>query len=130
MKKSSYHPKIAFVATKADLVASSHRDRLERLLQEFIDSVLPPGIPYHTFICSACVSAEERKNQNGETVLIGRDPENPENSIEFDGKLPEHWPDEWNCSEYEFPIIAPKIPALNPPEQLNLDRILEFMLSS
>ena len=131
MKKSApYHPKIAFVATKADLVASSHRDRLEGLLREFVDSVLPPGIPYQTFICSACVSAEERKNQNGETILIGQDPENPEKTIEFYGKLPEHWPDKWDSSEYNFPLIAPKIPALKPPEQLNLDRILEFMLSS
>lgn len=129
-KSSSYHPKIAFVATKADLVASSHRDRLEGLLREFVDSVIPSEIPYQTFICSACVSSEERKNQNGETVLIGKDPENPEKTIEFDGKLPEHWPDKWNNSEYNFPVIAPKIPALDPPKQLNLDRILEFMLSS
>ena len=44
--------------------------------------------------------------------------------------LPDDWPLDWGPGQFVFPEVYPLVPARKdyPPEQVNLDRVLDFVL--
>ena len=121
-------PRLAFVATKSDMVSGDDKDNLDLLLKDFAHSLMSSGIKYHRFICSACVSTELKECSDGQIKLVGHDRDNPKLEIEVGAKLPELWPDTWDIAQYRFPEVAPVISATRPPKQKNLDKIFEFIV--
>ncbi len=121
-------PRLAFVATKSDMVSRENKDNLGFLLKDFVHSLMSSGIKYHRFICSACVSTELKECSDGQIKLVGRDRDDPKTEIEVGSKLPELWPDQWDIEQYRFPEVAPVISATRPPKQKNLDKIFEFIV--
>ena len=121
-------PRLAFVATKADMVTSGNKDNLKYLLKDFAESLVASGIKYKHFICAACISTKEMEDVYGQRKLIGRSCDNPQNEIEISIDLPEYWPDNWDGSKFSFPEVIPVISAMRPPEQVNLDNLFEFVI--
>lgn len=121
-------PRLAFVATKSDMVSSANKDKLDFLLKDFAEPLVASGMKYRRFICSACISTEERCDEQGAIRLIGRDSDAPQNSIELKGDLPEYWPDQWDGGDYIYPEVVPCISATRPPKQNNLNKLFEFII--
>lgn len=121
-------PRLAFVATKADMVSSANKDKLDFLLKDFAEPLVASGMKYRRFICSACISTEERCDEQGAIRLIGRDSDAPQNYIELKGDLPECWPDQWDGGDYIYPEVVPCISATRPPKQNNLNKLFEFIV--
>ena len=125
-------PRLAYAATKSDLVLD--RDQLDSLLKDFAGPFNFAGIRTAFFTCSACVSSE-MKSLDGKNVLVGRncdpadDPVNAGKLLSLPGELPYEWPANWDPAHYNFPEIAPKPgSAIRPPEQVNLNKIFEFII--
>ena len=121
-------PRLAFVATKSDMVSSANKDKLDFLLKDFAEPLVASGMKYRRFICSACISTEERCDEQGAIRLIGRDSDAPQNYIELKGDLPEYWPDQWDGGDYIYPEVVPCISATRPPKQNNLNKLFEFIV--
>lgn len=121
-------PRLAFVATKSDLVASKDKDRFASLLRDFVNPLHYSGIDREAFICSACVSTDVREDASGKRYLIGRHGDHPDCEIELDCQLPDEWPDKWRGEDYAFPEVAPRLSSARAPLQKNLDRIFAFVV--
>jgi len=132
--------RVAFVAPKMDLVHPEDRDRLERLLQKMVGKLATDrtGLRYRFFNCAAVVSTVALPIEENRRFLKGipyRDlkgkkiPPGEPQKFTVSG-LPEDWPREWHAGDYFFPEVYPVIPARKscPPDQLNLDRIFDFVL--
>ncbi|MDA3799400.1 MAG: YcjX family protein [Kiritimatiellae bacterium] len=125
--------KVAFVATKADLVRGDdvQDGRLEGLLRQMTIRAqrMLPDVEFGWFVCSAVVSTRQGKDGKliGRTVL--NNPEQKE--VEFSvPKLPECWPDDWAAGEYPFVSVLPKV-AKNlqiPPGHYGMDRLFDFLI--
>ena len=133
-----WHPKlkrIAFVASKADLVAVDdvYNDRLDSLLRQMSTRAtrLLPGVDSGWFVCSACHSTRKGKKDNS---LIGQpvhgNPNHEEMEFEV-SRLPEHWPAQWQSGEYKFYRVYPNASGniQIPPESFGLEGIMNFLLS-
>ncbi|MCZ2343679.1 MAG: YcjX family protein [Bacteroidales bacterium] len=131
--------RIAFVAPKMDLVHPMDRDHLESLLKRLIGKLAEDrdGLQARYFNCAAVVSA--RKLPVGEErVLVGipyRDAEGRRIAPGAEQRflvsaLPADWPHDWKPGDYIFPEVYPAVPNRKdcPPDQINLDRILDFVL--
>ena len=118
-------PRLAYAATKSDMV--SDPDQLKCLLKDFAGPLNYAGIDPQLFTCSACVSSEQ-KSRNGKNVLTGNDSDDPAVIITMPEHLPKEWPNEWNPVDYSFPEIAPKLYAIRPPDQVNLNKIFDFIV--
>lgn len=116
-------PRLAFVATKSDMVPAEDKDKFKYLLKDFSEPLVAAGVKHRYFICSACVSTEMREDQ-----LIGRDFENPQDHILIQCNLPESWPDQWNGEDYLTPNVAPVVSVTRAPEQVNLNTLFEFIV--
>lgn len=121
-------PRLAFVATKSDMVSSVNKDKLQYLLNDFAAPITASGIKYSNFICSACESTQEKVDSQGIVRLVGRDCDAPQNYVELKGDLPEYWPDKWDGSNYIYPEVVPIISATKPPKQVNLNKLFEFII--
>lgn len=121
-------PRLAIVATKADMVTSRNKDRLQYLLKDFAASFPISGIHFKHFICSSCVSTQEMEDAKGKRTLVGNSVDNPEQTVELDLELPEYWPDTWDGGDYALPEVAPRLSAMRPPEQINLDQVFQFIV--
>jgi predicted YcjX-like family ATPase len=120
--------RLAFVATKSDLVASDYKDNMSFLLKEIVEPLERSGINYRHYICSACVSTQIKQSHTGQKQLIGKDRDKPESAILLQCAIPECWPDTWDPYSYCFPEVAPVISSMHPPQQVNLDNIFEFIV--
>lgn len=121
-------PRLAFVATKSDLVASDYKDNMNLLLKELVEPLERSGIKYRHYICSACVSTKTKQSVSGQKQLVGADRDEPASSIILQGTLPECWPDTWDPYSYRFPEVAPIVSSMHPPQQVNLDKVFEFIV--
>ena len=132
--------RVAFVAPKMDLVHPDDRDRLERLLQKMVGKLAAdrPGLRYRFFNCAAVVSTQALPVESDKRYLKGKPyrdsngrkiPPGDEQKFTVPA-LPDDWPREWHPGDYWFPEVYPSIPARKdcPPDQLNLDRIFDFVL--
>jgi len=120
-------PRLAYVATKADIVID--KDHLESLLKDFCAPMHFAGINQKYFICSACISSEDRMTKNGIKVKVGRDLDNPNNLLVEPHELPSAFPANWDPDTFSFQEIAPRPQyAIRPPEQVNLNKVFEFIV--
>ncbi len=119
--------RLAFVATKADLVDAANKDRLQALLRDFARPLVPEGVRCGQFITAACVSSEY-KEKDGERVLTGWDAHHLGVELRLDYQLPAAWPDDWAPGDWRFPEIVPQLSLVRPPRQVNLDAVFEFVV--
>jgi predicted YcjX-like family ATPase len=125
--------RVAFVATKADLVHPSDvaSGRLEALLRQMTGraKALLDDVEFGWFICSACRSTRPGSSPHS---LIGRLAAEGQgvNEAEFKvSPLPESWPDDWSNGEYSFSRVQPVVPKnlQIPPAHIGLDHVYRFL---
>lgn len=131
--------RVAFVAPKLDLIHPTDRDRVSHLLKRMVGKVAANqhGLASDYFSCAAVVSAKPISDREGRTMMgiplrdeSGRKiPIGPEQRFTH-SELPDDWPLNWEPGTYSFPEVYPVMPRRKdrPPEQLNLDRVLSFVL--
>lgn len=131
--------RVAFVAPKMDLIHPGDRDRMLHLLRRMVGKVAEnrDGLKAEYFNCSAVVSTRPLPGGEADRMLVGiplRDAQGnkipPGEEQRFaTTPLPEDWPRNWGPGEFVFPEVYPQVPRRKdcPPEQLNLDRILQFV---
>ncbi len=134
--------RVAFVASKLDLVHPADRDRLLMLLRRMTKKLAEDrdGLKYDYFNLSAVVSTRALPAVPGQPrTMIGvplRDshgrklPPGPEQRFTV-SQLPDDWPTDWRHGQFVFPEVYPRMPARKdyPPEQVELDRLATFVVS-
>jgi predicted YcjX-like family ATPase len=130
--------RIAFVATKSDMVHPSQVDNLLSLLRDLVKKkVRDYGIRHDYFTCAAIRSTEiDGDKLLGHPVYTpeGRRRKAPQiNDLMAElnpSDVPENWPDFWESGTYFFPEVWPRIPRRksDPPEQQGLNRIFNYLL--
>jgi len=133
--------RVAFVAPKLDLVAEqSDKGKMSGLVEEMAwDWVRDrDGLDLIFTNCSAVVSTEPF-DSDGQQFLKGVLLRGPDGKIVPPGEpqkfevssVPDEWPETWEPGRYYFPEVYPEIPKFvkRPPKQVNLDQILEFVVS-
>lgn len=130
---SSSLKRIAFVATKVDLISTNdfHKEALKFLLQQMTEEVirlLSDDVKIEWFQCSACWSTRPGKSENTLKGVPWKDNPNKEEKEFPVTLLPEDWPSHWYPWEYQFPDVYPDAPSnvLTPPKHKGLDRIFDF----
>lgn len=132
--------RIAFVASKADKVHASDRQKLLSLLRSMVQSRMRDlsedyKLRVEYFACAAVKSTVSLNNgklegQPVELLQSGSNDRPP--VVRFaPSKVPGSWPDNWGSHEYRFPDILPQMPArkdLAPPH-LGLNLVADFILS-
>ena len=120
--------KIAFVATKSDMVYGDNLDKLEGLLRDLTNGCdQGKKLSFGYFSCTAWISTvwDEETGQ-----VKGRSWETSTGWTPIDTKpLPEVFPECWDPEEYES-LATPILPAkavMKPARQSGLDRILTFV---
>lgn len=125
--------RIAVVATKADKVHDSKRDKLTSLVQEMADGIVDRYVhdkmqlDCRYFSCAAVRSTESLDDG----TLKGRLPSDPENLTTYPSTdLPDHWPGNWQEGDYVYPNVKPAFPEniARPPRHLGMESIIEFLL--
>ncbi|MFP4052862.1 MAG: YcjX family protein, partial [Phycisphaerae bacterium] len=127
--------RVAFVATKADLVHPSDvkNNRLQELLEQMTAraKTLLEGVRFDWFVCSACRSTRPGSSEH---TLIGRpatgDPDGPETEFRV-SPVPESWPDDWTPGDYRYSQVHPVV-SRNlqiPPDHVGLDRVFDFFVT-
>jgi predicted YcjX-like family ATPase len=129
--------RIAFVATKSDMVHPRQVDHLLGLLRGLVKKKIRDyKIRHDYFTCAAIRSTEPDGDK-----LLGHPVYTPEGKrrkppqiTDFMAELnpsdvPENWPGSWESGTYCFPAVWPRIPPRrsNPPEQQGLDRIFNYL---
>lgn len=132
--------RVAFVAPKLDLVLPKDRDKMLGLLKRMVGKLAEnrDGLRAEFFNCAAVASTKVLTGSSGEAYLVGipyRDAEGkripPGVEQRFTvSAVPDDWPLFWKAGEYVFPEVYPKVPPRKdcPPEQVGLDRVLDFVL--
>jgi predicted YcjX-like family ATPase len=131
--------RVAFVAPKLDLVHPLDRDRMLGLLKRMVGKLAEnrDGLKYQFFNCAAVVSTRVLPT-DGERALVGipyrnaegrRIPPGAEQRFSVSA-VPDDWPLNWGPGQFSFPEVYPLVPARKdcPPDQINLDRVLDFVL--
>ena len=124
--------RIAFVATKADLVRKSDlkAGRLKSLLRSMNRKVRDslPDAKVEWFDCSVCISTTQMDDDKLRGVPVEGNPKRLR--MEFPvSPLPEEWPSDWNRESYQFPSVFPHPPRnyQTPPRHRNLDTVFDFV---
>jgi predicted YcjX-like family ATPase len=132
--------RVAFVAPKLDLVHPTDRDRMLRLLKSMVGKLAEnrDGLKYEFFNCAAVVSTKLLPGNLGERKMVGVPYRNdagkkipPGEAHAFAvSELPDDWPVNWRPGDYAYPEVYPAMPARKdcPPEQINLDKVFDFVL--
>lgn len=118
--------RIAFVASKADLVGEKNQEALDNLLRSLVRSLdFDKRTITDCFICSACHSIYHNQgypnsDKSGELM-----------SINFDD-LPKNWPMNWARGSFSFTRVRPNTEpnSLIPPNQFNLDKVFNFLMDN
>jgi predicted YcjX-like family ATPase len=131
--------KIAFVATKADVVGGQeNRDNLLKLLKEMLRDIVSrvEGVEMGFFVASPVNSTQHPADGS---FLIGKPmfdeqgmrlpADAPERSYPV-SEVPEKWPECWSCGEYSFPDVYPALPKgrFMLPKHIGLDKVFRFVL--
>jgi predicted YcjX-like family ATPase len=130
--------RVAFVATKSDMVHPSQVENLLGLLRDLVQKKIRDyKIRHDYFTCAAIQSTET----DGDKLLgypvytpEGRRLKAPQiNDLMAElnpSDVPAHWPDFWGSGTYFFPEVWPRIPRRNsdPPEQQGLNRVFNYLL--
>lgn len=132
--------RLAFVATKSDLIASGDDERMKGLLKDMAGEAaqwMHGLVDIGYFNCSSVLSTTNRDGKLfGEALFDAqgnpRAPRDPEVALSPTpmGGL-DHWPPHaWDPGQYFFPDVYPRWPEhINtPPEHAGLDRIFDFLL--
>ena len=132
--------RVAFVAPKLDLVHPMDRDRMIRLLKQLVGKLADnrDGLKAKYFNSASAVSTKLLPAGPEERLLIGipyrgadgrKIPPGADRRFRV-SELPESWPASWQPGMFQYPEVYPTIPMRKdaPPEQINLDKILEFVL--
>lgn len=126
--------RIAFVATKSDMVQSDNLDRLKGLLNDLTKNCDSPDVKAQKFTCCAWKStwrdAEGRLVMNytddkARPLLVHRD------AGLMEPLLPARWPDAWNGEEfvcYDVSMAKPPRPVTKPPVAEGLAELFAFTL--
>jgi uncharacterized protein len=126
--------RIAFVATKADKVHASQRPHLKLLLQDMAEDLIGPYVhgsirlDVDYFVCAAVNST--RSTPDGRLQAHLRSGGHTE--VYTPSEVPTAWPHEdWASTGLRYPNVAPWMPPRRdaPPEHLELDRVVEFLLN-
>ena len=121
---------VAIIATKADKVYVSERDKLKDLVKEMMKGLIEKyeynssQLDYKYFACSAIQSTWIGKNGK----LQGR---LKEGEFEYElSQVPPNWPGKWEEGEMIFPNVLPEFPEneTTPPDHLAMDDVIEFLL--
>ncbi len=126
--------KVAFVATKADLVHPDdiRNGRLKSLLRQMTVQAKHrlPGVEFEWFACSA-IHSTRAGSATGKLIgrLMADNPERKEMEYSV-SSLPESWPADWKPRDYQFASVCPEVPGnlQIPPKHLGMDRILDFLI--
>lgn len=130
--------RVAYAATKADLVVEPDVTRLVSLLEEMVPRAAKDRrVKQAYFACSAVVSTRYDKRLFGYPAWSAdarrtQPPAREEPMRDLNpSRLPESWPDEWHEGDYVFPEVWPLVPKRKglPPPQTGLDRVLDFLLA-
>ena len=138
--------KVAFVASKSDLVIPADHDRMLSLVKAFIQphQTTLRGMDVGCFTASAVKSTEVLADECDEHfgTLVGkpkyesvhgqltkRSPEMDNTKFRV-SRLPDRWPLRAAPNQYAFPEVHPAMPdaAFVPPPHENLGRVLDFVL--
>ena len=128
--------KIGFVASKADMVHARDQDNMRQLVEDMmrIARNKQPGVRrYEAFVASSWVSATSVDLEDGGRALRGIPVRDTEPRVFRVPELRPDWPPDWPPEDprYSYPRLSPP-PLANrflAPEQRNLDRIFEFIVS-
>jgi predicted YcjX-like family ATPase len=135
--------RVAFVATKADLVRPADVSRLRGLLREMIyKTARNYAAVQEYYTCAAVVSTTATTNA-GRPDLAGYpvyDPQGRKRAPPRRGDpllalnvsaVPAAWPDDWREGDFCFPDVYPVLPRKNnePPAQEGLGDVLDFILA-
>lgn len=122
-----FSKRIAFVASKADLVGEKNQSALKNLLNAMVDSLdFYNRTISECFLCSACASID-RNNlcypngaQSGELMKI--------DIVD----LPQNWPMNWSKGTFKFPNVLPKteLNSVTPPQHHNLNKVFNFLVGN
>lgn len=133
--------KIAFVATKSDIVAPKDIDILQVLLKELVWQKVKnhPEIPHKFFTCSAIRSTVVNKQGQLEGFPVWNSdgkknqPPGPQDTMTLlnPSNVPHIWPEYWDTDQYFFPEVWPILPARKsmPPRQDGMGAILNFIFN-
>jgi predicted YcjX-like family ATPase len=133
--------RIAFVAPKLDTVHPKDRDRMVGLLRRMVgrQAADRDGLRPLFTNCCAVRSTQAFPGEAGR-VLLGSPLRGPDGRRLPAGsdkqlvvsELPDDWPTHWPPPEFHFPEVHPRMPPRKdcPPEQVNLDRVLTFLLDA
>ncbi len=131
--------KIAFVATKADLVAGDeNRNNLRSLMEQMLRDVQNriPSVKIGYFVASPVKSTGQPPDASFLTGKLMLDElgnrlssDAPEQSYKTSA-VPARWPERWSSGQYHFPAVYPAIPKgrFMLPKHIGLDRVLQFIL--
>lgn len=133
--------RVAFVASKLDKVPPADRDSLTALLRQMLERPVRDykGLQALFANCSAVVSTRKHSGADGRLMLEGEVRDWDENGKLLAragtqaypvSALPAEWPADWAPGQYAFPDVYPRMPPRwnCPPEQVNLDKIFDFVM--
>ena len=126
--------KVAVVATKADKVHDSQREKLTLLTKTMLGGIVKRRVLKSTdldcryFNCAAIKSTNSLSSGELEGRLLG----DTDASRYSASELPESWPAKWSEGEFVYPDVAPVFPenADLPPAHLGLDSLVDFLLEA
>lgn len=124
--------RMAFVATKADKVHESDRQRLCDLVKEMTEGLIAAhrvravSLDVGYFACAAVKST--RSAPDGKLQAYIGDGDQP--SAFMPSGVPEEWPKTWQHGTYHFPNMAPWIPPRRDaaPDHIELNRVADFLM--
>jgi len=124
--------RVAFVATKADKVHESQRQKVLFLLRDMVRDLIDTyvegsmSLDVQYFVCSAVKSTCSTADGRLQAYL----PRNEALQEFTPSEVPGEWPPDWRHGEYCYPDVAPWMPPRRdaPPEHLELNRVVDFLL--
>ncbi|MBR6057032.1 MAG: YcjX family protein [Victivallales bacterium] len=127
--------RIAFVATKSDLVYGDNLEHLKDLLKDLVTSFVTEKIDFGYFTCTAWTSTKEGEGEyQGLAVatILEEDGNGKQRQADVVLKcppLPEEWPPNWKGEQYAHFLMEmlPSVIIANPPKQTGIDDILNFV---
>lgn len=127
LPKTFISKRIAFVASKADLVGKKNLIALESLLNSMVHSLdFNNRAVTKRFLCSACKSI----SNDNKGCLIGSDSKEP-TAIQI-AVLPNNWDQNWSPGKYKFSYVSPNTEENKdvPPDHYKLDKIFNFLVNN
>jgi predicted YcjX-like family ATPase len=131
--------KIAFVATKVDLVAGQeNRNNLLALLRQMVWDIVKgiEGVEIQFFVASPVCSTQAPPDGSflkGKPLFDEQGNRRPPDAPEMtftSSPVPDKWPENWSSGQFGFPAVYPSIPQgkFQLPKHIGLDDIFRFVL--